>query len=78
MKWLHTKRPKHRRLMLLSLAEVRQSRKLLATPRWREPYAPSVAFRHLQRAIHHVVECGCPRDLWFDEVQDAIVEPDEA
>lgn len=79
-KWLHDQRPRHQRYMSLALAAVEQSAaSVRAANKSSELGATAIAAGQAHRgwqgileAIASVVDCGCPRDMWPERVQEAI------
>ncbi len=74
--WLHSQRPKHLRRMSTALAKVERGYYYKRTAdRERNSELLVEGWREIKRAIHEVVECGCPRRLWPEKVREVIKEP---
>lgn len=79
-RWFHDQGFKHQRNMSLALASVeasafhvRESRRTTMSTQDREAHARQ-GWLDIRNAIKYVVDCGCDRDMWSEQVQEAIPE----
>ncbi len=70
---IHLRRPRHRRLMIEASVQVEAS-KIHAGRASDNPAQGMMGWRRMQAAIRAVTECGCLREHWSKNVQEAIPE----
>ncbi len=69
---IHLRRPRHRRLMTEASIQVAASKAQVYRAKRDDPAEGMKGWARIQMAIRTVVECGCPREQWPTNVQEAI------